>query len=292
MPRASHAMNFPVSSFKSNPLLARGALRPDPVFILGMHRSGTSALGLILEKLGLSLGKKVMSAQKENPKGYAENFSLVEFHDKFLQSIGSNWQDPKPVGAARFEGEAARGFREELLQVLAKEFGQGRPLIKDPRMCRLMRLWLPLIKEHFPKASFILPIRHPVQVARAVRKNRELTLGRGLKLWVVHALEGERTTREFPRVFTTYEQLMRAPVETVLPLAKELGLSTDAVPAAVSASIDIRLWHNKDQSWPEGEPFKDLTLSIHQALVSGKADMEEKLDVLRQDYYGQMGWLG
>jgi hypothetical protein len=268
----------------------RGVLRPDPVFILGMHRSGTSALGGALEPLGLTVGKTVMPPKKENPKGFYENNSLTELHEKFLASIGSNWRDLEPVGEERFQGIVARRFQGKLLRLLINEFGGDRPLIKDPRMCRLMPLWIPLIKEHFPLACFILPIRHPVEVAHSLRQRGHVTLDQGLKLWVVHVLEAERTTRGFSRFFTTYDQLMQSPVETVLRLAKDLGLSTNVDAAAVSRQIDSTLRHHTKPAWPAGEPCQELTLSIHQALVSGEAAKEEKLDRLRQEYYGQMGW--
>lgn len=285
-------MKFSVPFFKRGPERARGALRPDPVFIIGMHRSGTSALGGVLEQLGLTVGKNVMAANAGNPKSYAENQALVDLHDRFLDSIGSVWRDPKPVRQEQFAGGAAGEFREELLQLLHEEFGTGRALIKDPRMCRLMPLWIPLILEHFPQASFLLPIRHPVEVAHSLLKRESFTMDQGLQLWRVHVLEGERATRGFPRQFSTYDQLMQTPVETVVRLVKGLGLSTDAVPDAVSRQIDTDLRHHAEPSWPAGVADEKLTLSIHQALASGEAGMETKLDSLRREYYGQMGWPG
>ena len=83
---------------------------------------------------------------------------------------------------------------------------------------------------------------------------------------------------------------MRSPGETVLRLAKSLGLSTDGVPAAVSRQIDSALRHHADLTWPAGEPHEDLILAIYGALASGEAGMEEKLDGLRQEYYGRIGW--
>jgi hypothetical protein len=273
--------------FKTRP---PGVLRPDPVFILGMHRSGTSALGGALEPLGLTVGKSVMSPKQENPKGFYENNSLTELHEKFLDAIGSNWCDLEPLVEQRFQGPVARRFQDKLLRLLIDEFGEGRPLIKDPRMCRLMPLWLPLIKEHFPLACFILPIRHPVEVAHSLRQRGHVTLDQGLKLWVVHVLEAERSTRDFSRRFTTYDQLMQSPAETILGLAKYLGLSTNVDAAAVSKRIDSSLRHHAQPVWAAGEPHEELTLSIHQALVSGETGREDQLDKLRSEYYGQMGW--
>jgi O-antigen biosynthesis protein len=276
--------------FKFKQQQPRVVLRPDPVFIIGMHRSGTSALGGALEPLGLTVGKTVMPPQQENPKGFYENLSLTELHDKFLSSIGSDWQDPKPLCEESFQGPPADRFREKLLPLLIDEFGAGRPLIKDPRLCRLLPLWVPLIKEYFPLACFILPIRDPVEVAHSLHQRRQLTLHQGLKLWAVHVLQGERTTRGFSRLFTTYDQLMQAPLETVQRLAKGLGLSADAVTTTVSRRIDHTLRHHTKLSWPAREPYEELILSVYQTLISEETAKEENMDRLRQEYYGKMGW--
>jgi hypothetical protein len=283
-------LKIPGQFFNFKPHQPLGVLHPAPVFILGMHRSGTSAFGGALESLGLSVGKTVMPPQPDNPKGFYENISLTEFHDKFLSSIGSAWRDPQPVVEDRFQGNVARRFQKKLPRLLIGEFGEDRQLIKDPRLCRLMSLWIPLIKEHFPLAQFVLPIRHPVEVASSLHERDKLPLGEGLKLWVVHVLESERTTRAFSRLFTTYDQLMLSPLETLLHLAKKLGLPADAIPAVVSRQIDSKLRHHKQLAWPAGEPHAELTLSIYQALVSDEPAMKEKLDRLRREYYGHMGW--
>jgi hypothetical protein len=148
-----------------------------------------------------------------------------------------------------------------------------------------------LIQEIFPQACFVLPIRHPVEVAHSLCQRGEFTMDQGLKLWVVHVLEAERTTRGLSRLFTTYDQLMRSPIETVLRLAEELRLPTEEVAAAVAGKIDASLRHHVEPRWPEGEPRQELTLSIHQALISGNADQQEMLDRLRREYYGQLGSL-
>ncbi|MGD0815397.1 MAG: sulfotransferase [Verrucomicrobiota bacterium] len=278
--------------FKSGTMPPPPLLRPDPVFIIGMHRSGTSALGGALEPLGLTVGKTVMppNSDRGNPRGYYENLALTELHDRFLACIKSIWWDHKPVRKLRFLGPSARRFRKELVQLLIDEFGQGRPLIKDPRMCRLMPLWIPVIKKYFPQARFILPIRHPVEVAHSLLKRDQFKLDLGLKLWVVHVLESERTTRGLNRLFTTYDQLTQSSLETVVRLARNLGLPAETVPASLSGQIDPALRHHTNSVWPAGEPYEDLTLSIHQTLVSDESEKEGKLDRLRKEYYRQMDW--
>ena len=47
------------------------------VFVLGMHRSGTSAIARGISSLGVYLGNDFLDAQPENPTGYWEDRNLV-----------------------------------------------------------------------------------------------------------------------------------------------------------------------------------------------------------------------
>jgi len=267
-------------------------LRPDPVFIIGMHRSGTSALSGALEALGLSVGRTVMppNAELGNPKGYYENLAVVNLHEQFCIELGPGWDwaTPHPIRRKRFRGDLVKRYHEKILQTLVDEFGTGRPLIKDPRICKLMPLWRPLIKRYFPEASFILPIRLPLEVASSLCKRDNFPLDRGVTLWAVHVLEGERGCRGFRRLFTTYEKILLAPRETVSGLARELGLSPGDVAAAVEKQIDPSLRHHAEIPWPDGLPHRDLIAAIYEALVGGNRGMKSKLNRLRRQFYRRM----
>ncbi|HJX24749.1 MAG TPA: hypothetical protein VJ252_01225, partial [Chthoniobacterales bacterium] len=63
------------------------------VVILGMHRSGTSALCGALDLLGVDFGERLMPANHANEKGYWEHEEIVRFHDDLLSSLGSRWDD-------------------------------------------------------------------------------------------------------------------------------------------------------------------------------------------------------
>jgi hypothetical protein len=286
------ALKSPLQLFKFDYLRQSPALRPDPVFVVGMHRSGTSALSGALEQLGLTVGRTVMppNAGMGNPRGYYENLSLTELHDRFLESIGSSWLDYKPLTHGQANGLAAHRFRLELLRLLTDEFAGGRPLIKDPRLCRLISVWLPVIRDHFPDAGFILPIRHPVEVACSLRQRDRMPLDRGVALWTVHVLEAEKTTRGLRRAFSTYDELLNSPLDVVSRVAANLGLTVNGAATAVACQIDPALRHHSRLSWPTGLPLEDLTLSIHQALVSAGPGLEQRLDSLREQYYSRMCW--
>ena len=51
-------------------------MRFDVVVVLGMHRSGTSALAKALELFGVDLGQNLTAPNEFNPKGYFEDNEL------------------------------------------------------------------------------------------------------------------------------------------------------------------------------------------------------------------------
>ncbi|MBE9481821.1 MAG: sulfotransferase family protein, partial [Bacteroidetes bacterium] len=63
------------------------------IFILGMHRSGTSAITGVLKILGVNLGSSLMPPLEDNPKGYFENLNVFKVNEEILGSINSSWDN-------------------------------------------------------------------------------------------------------------------------------------------------------------------------------------------------------
>ena len=66
------------------------------VIILGMHRSGTSAVARTMSLLGASLSRRgdVSGYDKSNPRGYWESRSLLVYNDGLLERLGATWNKP------------------------------------------------------------------------------------------------------------------------------------------------------------------------------------------------------
>src|SRR5882762_5246263 len=66
------------------------------VFVVGMHRSGTSAVAAALEALGLDVGApdRLMVADAGNPAGYYELQEIGDLNDEILEWRGGRWDNP------------------------------------------------------------------------------------------------------------------------------------------------------------------------------------------------------
>src|SRR4051812_26655770 len=70
------------------------AASTNAILVLGMHRSGTSALASLLASMGAFAGDQselLLPHPQDNPAGYWERRELMLAHDAFFLAIGRAW---------------------------------------------------------------------------------------------------------------------------------------------------------------------------------------------------------
>src|SRR4051794_9430892 len=112
------------------------------IIVLGMHRTGTSALAGALGLLGVRLPARLMPSAEDNPKGFFEPNQVVSIHERLLASIGSHWFSYGRIPEEWFASAEAAAFADELAEAVREDYGDAALfVVKDPRLCRLMPLW-------------------------------------------------------------------------------------------------------------------------------------------------------
>lgn len=164
------------------------------VTVLGMHRSGTSAVAGMLADHGVDLGP-VSEKNRFNPRGNREIQELNRLHDRVLERSGGSWWEP-PARIRVRRGDFRR--RNEILTTIPGEtIG-----VKDPRMILLLDFW----RDLEPRPIGV--IRNPVAVRDSLerraherpRRHPQLSSARWEGLWLTYnrALLEERRRHEFP----------------------------------------------------------------------------------------------
>jgi hypothetical protein len=154
------------------------------IVVLGMHRSGTSALARVLNLCGASLPTRLIAADAErNPRGYWEPVDVVALNERALERLGGSWEHPERVGEAD-EG-TAREFEHDVGLLLASEYGHQHVIvIKDPRMAALAPLWDRALRAAHYRPVYAIPVRHPLEVARSLQARGDMGVRQGLQLWL------------------------------------------------------------------------------------------------------------
>ena len=201
------------------------------VVVLGMHRSGTSAVAGCLHRLGIDFGPRLMPATPDNPRGYYEHIDLVNLHDRLLLALGRSWDDTFPFPAPGWEDEAGISrFRAEALELLRRDFAEADcPWgFKDPRLCRLISWWEPLWRAINSRPLFVLLRRSPAEVAASLKRREGFSAAKCHLLWLQHTLEAERGTRGRERVLIDFGTFIGDWRRTVGPIVEALRLPAPA----------------------------------------------------------------
>ncbi|MCW5724837.1 MAG: hypothetical protein KIS81_07750 [Maricaulaceae bacterium] len=184
------------------------------IVVLGMHRSGTSALTGSLMQAGMYLGKVLDTAISHNPKGLQEPASILYMHEHLLQASGGSWSDPpSQVVWDRLHCAVRDLFIES-------RGGHAVWGFKDPRTVFTLQGWLDVLPDIRPVGIF----RHPYEVAASLRKRNGFELEKGLSLWALYnrKLLKWRDRLGFPIIpFTADHALMK---QKLAALMGQLGL--------------------------------------------------------------------
>jgi hypothetical protein len=193
-------------------------VRRHAILVLGMHRSGTSALTRVLNLMGATLPANLMSATDDNPSGYWESSRLVPFNNRLLRSVGLRWDDDASLPKGWSEGPTQAALRDEARSLINEEFSETPLFVfKDPRMSRLLPFWENVLRDLGVQPHSLLILREPLEVAHSLAARSECeqfraaavpAVSRGLLLWLRYVLDSEIHSRHMPRFAVDYATLL------------------------------------------------------------------------------------
>jgi len=151
--------------------------RADFVFILGMHRCGTSCLAGSLERCGLYLGD-VFRQSRFNARGNHELKAAMDLHNQILEASGGSWD--APPGRIRLGPEQRSG----LARIAAELYRHPPCGLKDPRLLLLLEEWLPIAGEVAGGFTMVGTYRHPMAAVASLAARNGFSAEQSLRLWL------------------------------------------------------------------------------------------------------------
>lgn len=189
---------------------SRPNLQRRAVVVLGMHRSGTSALARVLNILGCAAPKTLLEGDESNAAGYWESLPIAKFNDRVLDAGGSTWHDWQRFNVDWDRSPVYQSFLAEACALLTSEFGAS-PLIllKDPRTTPLFSFWRSVFAASNISPHCVVALRNPVEVAASLAKRNNFSTLKSLLVWLRYTLDAERLSRGHPRAFVSYNGLLQ-----------------------------------------------------------------------------------
>lgn len=194
------------------------------ILVLGMHRSGTSAVAGYLNSLGFAVPSRSLPAHPDdNPDGYFEPAEAVQLNNGVLRRLAQTWQSTDPLPPGFEHSLLLTAEREAIEAYLARVCKPDtRLVLKDPRLSRLLPLWLPAIERHCGAPLVVNSLRSPAAVAASLsrRASHEAIQGAAITdhghatlLWLRYCLDAWRHLRilSAPHLTLNYEGFAGAP---------------------------------------------------------------------------------
>jgi hypothetical protein len=179
------------------------------IIVAGMHRSGSSALTRVINLLGADVAKQLLPAAADNSRGFWEPARVVDIHEQLLNALGSSFDDPLPLAENWMQTTAAQIALRQLGTEIENDFANSALfVIKDPRVSRLLPLWLTLLDDLLINLVVVIPVRNPIEIAASLKKRNEFPFAKSFLMYLRSSLEVEFSSRGRSRVFTRYDRLL------------------------------------------------------------------------------------
>jgi len=254
-------------------------------FILGMHRSGTSALGGVLSLMGLELGTDIMKPNKDNPKGFFENNFVYRLNKKILDENSSSWNDYF-FKVENISYEKRKEYVQSAKELIASEYRFSEQFtIKDPRICILFPIWEEACIELNIDIKIIIPYRNPLEVAQSLNIRNNFSYEKSLLLWSKHFLFAEYFSRRYKRIFLSFDNLLEDTDNILSVLEEFIDLPLNKqIEKKIKKFLDKSIKHNNFRL----ENFsKDIPLFLREIIfIIKNKDFKnsEKFDFLKNEF--------
>ena len=273
------------------------------LFVIGPHRSGTSALARCINYLGLELPKTLMGASDSNPVGHWESTEICKFNELLLNNVCGSWQGIELSELNRLSLTDRNGWSSELCEIISSEFDLEHDFVlKDPRISKLVPLFLRAAESIEVDPHFWIAVRNPLEVAKSLNARNEIPEAIGALIWLSYNLDAEFHTRGVRRNFSHFPELLNNSKQVLTDGFRSLKLATPAESPAifkrVEAFLDQNLRHHRISE-------EDILLSPHlrgwisktyDSLLNlcadpGSESAQRQLDEVRSSYLNAYGMI-
>lgn len=196
------------------------------IFVLGMHRSGTSLVTKALNVVGAQLGSSLIPPAEDNPKGFFEDEDCFRLNEAILKQLNLRWDIPVLLSEQDLSDQILKPFIKDAAYLLKTRLQTTDVFaLKDPRLCLLAPVWTTAARQADLQTSFVVTVRHPLDVAHSLWKRNQFDYQKGLDLWLSHyySLTDFLIKGQSKRIVTSYENMLSQPDKELERLTRFVG---------------------------------------------------------------------
>lgn len=208
------------------------------IVVIGMHRSGTSAITRGLELLGVGLGTNLHPAASDNPKGFWEDSECLEINEELLSYFGSAYDQLGGDWDTSIADSEISRIKLKASQLISRKLEENTIWgFKDPRTSRFLPFWKEVFMSVGCDVSYVIALRNPVSIVDSLRKRNNIPAEKTYFLWLQHMLPALQMTEGARRVVVDYDEFMDTPYDQMKRVGKFLDL-----PIAEQGSQEVEIF--------------------------------------------------
>ncbi len=244
------------------------------IIIMGMHRSGASAVAGVVTLMGAYFGETDEAAPPEpgDPLGPMERKDVQAINDEIIRLARGRWDAVSEFDLRHLSSELRGSVRERIHRLIAQIDAYQPWFIKDTRFSLTFPLW----REHLPETVCVMVERNPLQIAGSLRRRGACSVQTGLALWEFHTRSALAHTAGLRRISYSFESLVADPKPRIADLIETLR-STGVIGLRMPEDDEIGQWidathvrqHETDEQF-RGQATRSQ-IELYDALRSGAA---------------------
>lgn len=250
------------------------------ILVVGMHRSGTSLLGSILQALDVDLPGPLISGDKHNPEGYFEHGDVTALQEELLIDLNRWWPSESgthPLPEGWLTSPRGRRAANNLRRLLTNDLDlqRGPWAIKDPRSSLLLPLWREVAAELRVSLRLLLAFRDPAEVVTSLVLRDAAATGmtprRAETLWLHHHQQLLADAHDLPLQVVSYDRWFNDPRPQLLALQRFCHPEHPQPEAIERALACIRPAHRRSKSHGQSLRLRRRVHRWHQKLAQAAA---------------------
>ncbi len=223
-------------------------MRDQWIVVLGMHRSGTSALSGELHHQGVNFGNHfIEDIESVNKKGFYEHSELVAINESILHYFGLTWFDCFKLNEIYTSGKSLPPeIKQRMVDFFFLDDFKESSIngMKDPRLCILLPFWLDVINELEINVKFILLNREPENIILSLYKRDKMSKLLSELLWEYYLISSIYYTTNHKRFFVDFSLFMSRPIDTINKIFNALDIH---IKAESYYFVDPKIPRNKNK---------------------------------------------
>lgn len=198
------------------------------IIVLGMHRSGTSAVTKAVESLGVNLGDNLIPAAEDNKKGFFEDRQIIDINDRLLKLAGMKWYSVEEFPTYILDSPQGKSLEVEARRLICNRLEINNIWgFKDPRCSRLLPFWQNVLGPLDVEVGFLMVLRNPLDMASSIKKRDRFDLTMSQHLWLLHTFLNLKYLKSERVFFVLFDDFLDHPESYLERLTAFFNLEPD-----------------------------------------------------------------